>query len=239
MSKLPFELLLALRYLRPRRTFVSVITLISILGVMLGVTVLIIVISVMSGFDRQMRDKILGFNAHLRVVRATPMSNYRQVMSVIASNRNVRGVAPYVLGQVLVKTEPESGQSQVLAPIVRGIDPRLEQKISTLPKSMVEGSFDVTGRGLLVGKTIAERLGLSIGDRLAVYSVRKFEEWSQSRKDGKEDAPLADDYQVKGIFDAGYYEFNDMFVIFSLATAADTYALDDTVPGLIAMPEAP
>jgi hypothetical protein len=62
MSRLPFELLLALRYLRPKRTFVSVITLISVLGVTLGVAVLIIVISVMSGFDRQLRDKILGFN---------------------------------------------------------------------------------------------------------------------------------------------------------------------------------
>ena len=66
MSRLPFELLLALRYLRPKRTFVSVITLISVIGVMLGVAVLIIVISVMSGFDRQLREKLLGFNAHLR-----------------------------------------------------------------------------------------------------------------------------------------------------------------------------
>jgi len=88
MSKLPFELFLALRYLRPKRTFVSVITLISILGVMLGVAVLIIVISVMSGFDRQMRDKVLGFNAHLRVDLQGPaqMSDYRRVMSVVASN---------------------------------------------------------------------------------------------------------------------------------------------------------
>src|SRR5438874_5979315 len=67
MSGLPFELLLALRYLRPKRTFVSVITLISVLGVALGVAVLMIVISVMSGFDQQLRDKILGFNTHLKV----------------------------------------------------------------------------------------------------------------------------------------------------------------------------
>src|SRR6266498_5868390 len=105
MSKLPFELFLAVRYLRPKRTFVSIITLISIVGVMLGVAVLIIVISVMSGFFRQMRDKILGFNAHIRIVRAVPMADYRQVMSVIASNHNVKGVAPYVIGQVLVETE--------------------------------------------------------------------------------------------------------------------------------------
>src|SRR5512146_1588977 len=81
MSPLPFELLLALRYLRPKRTFVSVITLISVLGVMLGVAVLIIVISVMSGFDRQLRDKILGFNPHLRVMQqGRAMSDYPRVM---------------------------------------------------------------------------------------------------------------------------------------------------------------
>src|SRR6476660_1122485 len=110
MSRLPFELLLAFRYLRPKLTFVSVITLISVIGVMLGVAVLIIVISVMSGFDRQLRDKILGFNAHLKVVRDhSPMTKYRDVIKVIASNENVKSVAPYVLGQVLVKTEPGTG----------------------------------------------------------------------------------------------------------------------------------
>ena len=71
MSRLPFELLLALRYLRPKRTFVSIITLISIVGVALGVAVLIIVISVMSGFDHDLREKILGFNAHIEVSTTT------------------------------------------------------------------------------------------------------------------------------------------------------------------------
>ena len=235
MSKLPFELFLALRYLRPKRTFVSVITLISIIGVMLGVAVLIIVISVMSGFDRQMRDKILGFNAHIRVVRAIPIPDYRQVMSVIASNRNVKGVAPYVIGQVLVKTEPENGNPQVLAPMIRGIDPRREEQVSALPSSVVDGKFDVAGKGLLVGKSIADRLGLSVGDHLAVYSVRKFDEFEEGRKKGKDEAPLADDYEVKGIFDVGYYEFNDLFVIGSLSNAQDLYDLEDSVHGLIVM----
>jgi len=239
VSKLPFELFLALRYLRPKRTFVSVITLISIIGVMLGVAVLIIVISVMSGFDRQMRDKILGFNAHIRVVRAVPMADYRQVMSVIASNRNVKGVAPYVIGQVLVETEPESGNSQVLAPMIRGIDPRREEQVSALPSSVVDGKFDVTGKGLLVGKSIADRLGLSVGDHLAVYSVRKFHEFKEDRKKGKEEAPLADDYEVKGIFDVGYYEFNELFVIGSMANAQDMYDLEDSVHGLIVMLQDP
>ena len=81
MSKLPFELLLALRYLRPKRTFVSIITLISVLGVALGVAVLIIVISVMSGFDHDLRGKILGFNSHLKVFALDEAGRYLQEMA--------------------------------------------------------------------------------------------------------------------------------------------------------------
>ena len=93
MSRLPFELLLALRYLRPKRTFVSVITLISVLGVTLGVAVLIIVISVMSGFDANLRDKILGFNSHLKILsRTETLTNYAAVVKLISSNQNVKEI---------------------------------------------------------------------------------------------------------------------------------------------------
>ena len=110
VSRLPYELFLALRYLRPKRTFVSVITLISVIGVMLGVAVLIVVISVMTGFDRQLRDKILGFNAHLRVFKPDEaLTDYRAVMASITSNRHVKAAAPFILGQVLVETQPEAG----------------------------------------------------------------------------------------------------------------------------------
>src|SRR5205823_719110 len=152
MSGLPFELLLALRYLRPKRTFVSVITLISVVGVSLGVAVLIIVISVMSGFDQQLREKILGFNTHLKIFkRDQNLENYERVATVVASNRNVKAVAPLVIGKVLIETEPGTGQGQVSAPWVRGIQPELETKISVLPKSIVSGEFDVNDRGLLIG----------------------------------------------------------------------------------------
>ena len=81
MSRLPFELLLALRYLRPKRTFVSIITLISVLGVTLGVAVLVIVISVMTGFDKDLRDKILGFNAHMKIYQLKPNTRERTTMT--------------------------------------------------------------------------------------------------------------------------------------------------------------
>src|SRR5580704_9408218 len=147
MSKLPFELFLALRYLRPKRTFVSIITLISILGVALGVAVLIIVISVMSGFDHDLRDKILGFQAHLTVKESgDAMKNYQQVAAVIRQNKSVRGVSPFVLGPVLVETQGDSNRPSMQdAPMLRGVDPATEGKISKLATEIQPGgTFDLS-----------------------------------------------------------------------------------------------
>src|SRR6185436_17648661 len=132
MSRLPFELMLALRYLRPKRTFVSVITLISIIGVMLGVAVLMIVIAVMSGFDREWRDKILSADAHLKIVaNGGLMRDYDMPMSMAASNPLVRGVAPYVIGQVMLETQPWDTNEQPLisGPVLRGVDPGREIQV--------------------------------------------------------------------------------------------------------------
>jgi lipoprotein-releasing system permease protein len=237
MSKLPFELLLALRYLRPKRTFVSIITLISILGVALGVAVLMIVISVMSGFDHDLREKILGFNAHLKVFAIDkPLANYAPVMNLVASNKNVRGVAPFVLGQVLVVTQPPKGQSKLTgAPWVRGVDPARESSVSVLPQSIVAGTFDLSGRGIVVGSQFAENLNLSVGDRISIYSPADLEK--MEKRQGKPDAEavLPDDYTVNGIFDVGYFEYNANTVVTSLENAQDLYNLDDNVHGLMVM----
>jgi lipoprotein-releasing system permease protein len=235
VSKLPFELFLALRYLRPKRTFVSVITLISIVGVMLGVAVLIVVISVMSGFDRQLREKILGFNSHLTVRRDGLMHDYESVAKVIAANPQVKAVTPFVIGRVMLETQPDSENSMIEAPYVRGIVPRLEKDVSRLLSSIVVGTNSVTGKGLLVGSSLASRLRLHPGDKVAILSPRAFKEWRQASKAGQEEAPMAEDYEVKGIFDVGYYEFNDQFVVCSLPNAQDLYGIEEAVHGLLVM----
>jgi lipoprotein-releasing system permease protein len=237
MSRLPFELLVALRYLRPKRTFVSIITLISILGVMLGVAVLIIVISVMSGFDHDLREKVFGFNAHLKVLvrGGRTMENYAMVSSIVASNRNVKGVAPFCLEQVLVKTQPTSGQAQVAAPYVLGVDPEAESRVSDLPKNIIEGSFDLSHHSLVVGSIFAENLGLRVGDRVLIYSPEDFQKMYESRGKADAVAVLPDEYVIRGVFDAGYYEFNASFVITSLEDAQALYDLEDSdsVHGLL------
>jgi lipoprotein-releasing system permease protein len=237
MSRLPFELFLALRYLRPKRTFVSVITLISILGVALGVAVLIIVISVMSGFDHDLRDKILGFNAHLTVSKSgETMKNYAAVEKVIAQNKNVRGVSPFVFGPVLVETAGDTNHASLQdAPMLRGIDPETEGKISRLPQDLVEGKFDLSGRGLIVGVDFANNLRLTVGDHLSIYSAREIKKMKAAHDKKQDEAILPDDYEVRGIFDAGYYEYNARVVVTSLDNAQDLYDLDDSVHGLFVM----
>jgi lipoprotein-releasing system permease protein len=232
VSRLPFELLLALRYLRPKRTFVSVITLISVLGVTLGVAVLIIVISVMSGFDRELRDKILGFSPHLRVAYTNrTMGGYQAIMRQISTNREVKAVAPYVLAQVLVETQPENGQSQVGAPWMRGIDPKLDLNMQSLATNLV-GKFEVRDRGVLIGAEFARAMSLNVGDRMLIYSPRELNKLRQAQNKEKQEAVLPDEFEVRGIFDAGYYEYNSAFIITSLEDAQDLYVLGDTVHGL-------
>jgi lipoprotein-releasing system permease protein len=236
MSKLPFELLLALRYLRPKRTFVSIITLISMLGVTLGVMVLIVVISVMSGFDKELRDKILGFSPHLRVQGWDgPVSDYALVAQKIAGHPQVKGVSPFIIGQVLVETEPDNGQPMEAAPYFRGVDPAGEGNVSVLPKSIIAGEFDLEGRSVLLGCEFARTLGLRVGDRLSVYSTKDIRRMRESQRRGEEVAVVAEDFTVRGIFDVGYYEYNVNFMVVSLENGQEFNDLGDTVHGLMVM----
>ena len=243
MSRLPFELLLALRYLRPKRTFVSIITLISVLGVTLGVAVLIIVISVMSGFDSQLRDKILSFNAHLRITQFNPaggqpprMTNYALVARSLAANPQVKSVAPFVVGRVMLETEPAHGEGMIDAPFVRGIDPAIETNLSLFTSNLI-GAFDLSGHGLVVGAALAANLRLRVGDRVAVYSPHDIENSvKEARRGAKESAArLATDFEVRGIFDAGYNDYNVQVILMSIDNAQDLYELGDDVNGLMVM----
>ncbi|MEI9863577.1 MAG: ABC transporter permease [Limisphaerales bacterium] len=236
MSKLPFELLLALRYLRPKRTFVSIITLISIIGVALGVAVLLIVISVMSGFDHDLKEKFFSFQAHVTVTSSSGQSlkNYALTEEIIASNKNVRGVSPFIVGPVVMKIAGESDdQSRVAAPYLRGVDPQTESNVSSLPQSIVSGKFDLSGHGIVVGCDFAAAQQLRVGSVLSIYSMRDLDRMHKAAGTTNMEVVLPEDYDVRGIFDVGYYEYNQTFVITSLENAQDLYDLGDSVHGLM------
>jgi lipoprotein-releasing system permease protein len=215
MSRLPFEILLALRYLRPKRTFVSIITLISVLGVTLGVAVLIIVISVMSGFDRDLRDKIFGFNAHLTIVqidpkegRQVPMTNAAVVMEMANANRLVKGSSPFVTSQVMLRTEPDVGHSLISAPYLRGIDPLVDTNLNLITSNIVSGKLDLSGHGLLVGEDLAASYYLSVGDHVAILSPGDIQKMIDTRTNADQEVIPPADYEVRGIFNTGFYEYN-------------------------------
>jgi lipoprotein-releasing system permease protein len=236
---MPFELFLALRYLRPKRTFVSVITLISIIGVMLGVAVLMIVIGVMSGFDREWREKILSANAHLKVMGpGGVMRDFRTPMAIVGKDPRVKGVAPYVLGQVILQTQPASTNEMPAfsGPVLRGVDPDLERTVSVLPERIVRGEFDVSGKGLLVGSSLAYDLQLSVGDHVAVISAGTLSKWQKAHKSRNEDeAVLPDDFTIRGIFNIGFDDFDRMMIVSSIETAQELANLNDNIHGLYIM----
>jgi lipoprotein-releasing system permease protein len=235
--RLPFEVSLALRYLRPKRTFVSVITISSILGVMIGVAVLMIVIAVMSGFDREWRDRILSFNAHLKIIhRSGLMSDWRGPAERIKSHPMVTGVAPFILTQVMLQTQPKDTNElpRVFAPGLRGVDPELEKNVSNIPRTLISGEFDLSGHGMLVGAELAMELGLRVGDHVDVISAASLAEY-RKMKDASSGDVVPDDYEVRGIFDAGFNDFNKMLIVTSLRSAQQLQNIRGNVHGIYVM----
>ncbi len=132
--RLPFTYFLALRYLKPKRTFLSLITLISILGVVLGISVLIIVISVMTGFERELQRKIIGFDADVLISGNEVMNNWREILDRTKKTPGVVAAAPFAQGRVIVQF-----QNHRAVPWLRGIDPDLEQSVANLKQFLVAG----------------------------------------------------------------------------------------------------
>jgi lipoprotein-releasing system permease protein len=231
----PFEAFLALRYLRPRRTFVSVITVISVIGVMLGVAVLIVVIAVMSGFDQEWRSRILGFNAHLKVYNAdlSAMTNYPGLLKEITNNSEVVGAAPFIAEEVMVQTDKSVDDSRYAAGILDGIDPATESNVTVLPTNIVRGKFDVDDKGLLVGSDLADYLRIEVGDRLLLYSKRDLKKMADAARKTNGEVVLPSEFTVRGIFDVGFPAYNRTHVVASLEDAARVFELpEDGVTGI-------
>jgi len=225
--KLPWELILSLRYLKPKRTFVSIITVISILGVTLGVMVLILVMAVMSGFDRDLRDKILGFNAHLTISSGGIIRNPQAVIEKVEKIPHITGAAPYTLGLVLLEFN-----EHIAAPYLKGIDPKQESRVNNLNKYIIQGKLDLAGDKVIVGRELAREYGIYVGDKVTIYSPKNF------TKKGDE-VTLPTELEVAGIYEFGMYEYDVGFIFTSLKTAQELYELHGGVHAIAAMTDDP
>jgi lipoprotein-releasing system permease protein len=163
------------------------------------------------------------------------MKGYQAVAKTVAANPEVRAVAPFVAFQVLIQTQPQGAQGRVSAPTLRGLISDIETNISILPSSIISGKFDVSDRGLVIGSEFAERMNLQVGDRVQVFSEGDIRKWQECA--GKEGAtvPVPPEYEIRGVFDVGYYEYNANWVMASLEDARELGDLSTAVGGLLVM----
>lgn len=227
----PYEFKISLRYLKAKRksTFISIITFISTAGVTLGVMALIIVLAVMTGFERDLKEKILGTNAHLVVIRSgAPMDGYRAIMERLTQLPSVQAATPFIYNQVMLSTG-----RHVSGVVLRGIDPVSDKKVTRLAQSIVQGSMDslepapgiASEPGLLIGRELAKHLNLFLGDRVNVVSPT-----GTITPLGM--MPKLKPFRVTGIFNTGMFEYDSTLAYVSINQAQKFFDLGDTVTGV-------
>ncbi|MBN2703704.1 MAG: ABC transporter permease [Pontiellaceae bacterium] len=226
MMRLPFSLFLAFKYLKPKRSCVSVVTLISMLGVTIGVAVLIVVLSVMNGFDDVWRDKILKFNTHISIE-----SKYGQVIAYpdsileeAAKVEGVKGVAPCLTGVAMLQTEEYSVVAQL-----RGVDSAYEQSVSPVPECMKQGEYSLEEEEIVIGDKLAYKLNVHVGDVLTVYAPQSLV--------GDDEFRLPLDLTVSGIYSVDMYDFDSQVVFTSLETAQSLFVVEQGVHSVQVMLE--
>lgn len=224
-----FELFLGVRYLKAKRKqrFISVITIISILGVMVGVMALVVVLSVMNGFRSDLMKKILGVNSHVLVLNLNgTFSDYRDVARKVSKTPNVLGVTPFVYTQVMV-----NNSGRVSGAVLRGVDPRSAADVVNFDSMIREGdlsSLESEEGGLpsmIIGGELAAQLGASKGSLVTVISP-------EGKLTPLGRTPNTRRFRISGIFDSGMYEYDASMVYISLREAQNFLALGDSVTGL-------
>jgi lipoprotein-releasing system permease protein len=224
-----FELFLGIRYLRAKRkqTFISVITAISVIGVMVGVMALVIVLSVMNGFRADLMEKILGVNSHLIVLNH--MGAFKEYLNSEKIIRNVDGVVastPFIYGQVLINYSGNASGA-----ILNGIDPGSAGRVTGIGQMIKRGSLKNLEDGsqgyppLIIGQELASHIGVSVGDILTVISPE-----GKMTPIGR--VPNTRKYKISGIFNSGMYEYDASLIFVSLKQAQEILSLGNRVTGI-------
>ncbi len=228
MAAVPYELRIGRRYLRSTgNRFLSFISLISMLGVAIGVAVLIVVLSVMNGFERELRERILSVTSHATVTAfGAGLADWPALRGTALRNPRVAGVAPFVEGEALLIGDVAGGRSQ--AATVQGVDPAREPEVSALGERLTDGSFAALRPGafqVLLGSALAAKLGVKTGDpvviAIAAGSVTPAGVVPRMRR-----------FTVGGIFESGMYEIDASLAVVQLQDASRLFRLGENVTGL-------
>ena len=221
----PVPVAIGLRYLRAKRRngFISFISLASILGIALGVTALITTLAVMSGFQKEIRDRMLGMAAHATVSGyGEPLQDWRHAVQVATADARVAGAAPYIEKEALI-----SGANNQPA-MLRAVIPAEEGRVSVLPEKMVQGKLAGLTPGsfnIVLGKELAMWLGVGVGDDVIVTLA----EFRSTPVGGVQTMKR---FKVSGIFEAGYNEFDKGLAVVNLSDLQRVLRMGDGVTGV-------
>ena len=226
MWKIPIELEIGLKYTRSRRRkavgqrdgFLSFISGISMAGIALGVAALIVVLSVMNGFQKEVRDRMLSVLSHIEITSPSGLSDWEPIAETLAKQAHVLGVAPMVSSQGLL-SRAESMRGVVL----RGVDPALEGRVSDLPKQLIVGSISdlKPGQfGVVLGTQLAGTLGVRVGDRVNLLVPE-----GDLTPAGM--MPRMRTLQVIGMVDSGHYEYDSTLAVMHWKDAAALLRMTD------------
>ena len=226
-----YEWFIGLRYLKAKRkqTFISIITIISIVGVMVGVMALIVVLAVMSGFEKTLKEKILGTQAHLVLLKASQegMDHYEEVAKKVQEVKGVVSAAPFIFNQVMLSSE-----SNVSGVVIKGIDPDRVGKVTELAHNMKAGRLqdlkeggESDSSGIILGVELAKHLGVSLNDAIQVISPL-----GTMTPMGM--MPKMKRFRVVGIFYSGMYEYDNTMAYVSLESAQKFFGMGARVTGI-------
>ncbi len=221
----PVELFVGLRYLRAKRRtrFVSFITLISLLGIALGVGSLIVILSVMNGFEGELRSRLLSMSAHGYVTgpdRTT--KDWRRLVSEVSAEPGIAAAAPFVQMEGMI----QSGRD-LRAVLVHGVDPALEQVLSGDKINLVEGTLDVLqpdSRSIILGRLLALDLGVRIGDGVVLLIPRPVGDGTLE--------PVLERFVLRGVFEAGLQDHDDRLALVNARDAAGILGLGDEMSAI-------
>ena len=214
-----WRLFVSLRYLAARRKekFISIISLISIFGIAVGVAALIIVISVMSGFDENLQDKIIGTYSHIEIISDYGLNPSAGLADKILKTNHVKAMSFFLNGQALLRSD-----GNVTGIMVKGIDPVNEVKVSKLSQYMKEGSLDFKDNGIVIGNELAGKLNIKLGDEVSLIvpsSVRLLS--SEGKK-----------FRVTGTFASGMYDYDMNVMYTSISNAQSLLGVKDMASGI-------
>ena len=222
-SNLPFEWYVGLRYLRSgkrsgRNRFISFISMISMAGIALGVAALIIVMSVMNGFQKEVRDRMLSVLPHIEIQDVYgALPNWKETAETVKQNKDVAGTAPYVMGQAMLTRE-----DFMRGVIVRGVDPALEGNVSDVGRQFKYGSITSLQPdtfNIAIGKELARLLRVGVGDKVTVVIP-------QGQVTPAGILPRLKQFTVSGIFEAGHFEFDTTLAFISIDDAMRIFQAD-------------